>query len=281
MKKLFCIPGGGTSCVMYLPWNRLFKPEYDICPLEIPGRGYKDSKPALDDLCDIVEELTQEIKKAVGDEKYSIFGYCFGGLLAYEVSRRLEAMGEKTPENVYICGSTCPEPKDDAIQEPMLKRENCRAELRKMLYRFFPPYLFTNSNQLRETCEKYMDCMLGKYDEYGNIMPVTVDELDLSDEDKDNRSVKYIIKFANSFFTNYMHDERAAVKYYYTDKAAQKLKTPLTLVCGRYDTVIGTSWNEWKNWAENIRDIKILETNHFTLTQDPKVIYSIIRESEN
>ena len=39
MEILFCIPGGGTSSLMYMGWQKLLKDEFTIIPLEIPGRG--------------------------------------------------------------------------------------------------------------------------------------------------------------------------------------------------------------------------------------------------
>ena len=38
MEILFCIPGGGTSSLMYMGWQKLLKDEFTIIPLEIPGR---------------------------------------------------------------------------------------------------------------------------------------------------------------------------------------------------------------------------------------------------
>lgn len=39
MEILFCIPGGGTSSLMYMGWQKLLKDEFTIIPLEIPGSG--------------------------------------------------------------------------------------------------------------------------------------------------------------------------------------------------------------------------------------------------
>ena len=57
MKKLFCIPCGGTSAVLFAEWKKYFGEQIEIIPLEIPGRGSKSDRGLNKDLCAVAEEL--------------------------------------------------------------------------------------------------------------------------------------------------------------------------------------------------------------------------------
>ena len=60
MEILFCIPGGGTSSLMYMGWQKLLKDEFTIIPLEIPGRGRLREMERASSLEEIAEGMARQ-----------------------------------------------------------------------------------------------------------------------------------------------------------------------------------------------------------------------------
>ena len=89
MEILFCIPGGGTSSLMYMGWQKLLKDEFTIIPLEIPGRGRLREMERASSLEEIAEGMARQVCEQANGRSYGIFGYCYGGILAYEICRIL------------------------------------------------------------------------------------------------------------------------------------------------------------------------------------------------
>lgn len=86
MEILFCIPGGGTSSLMYMGWQKLLKDEFTIIPLEIPGRGRLREMERASSLEEIAEGMQgRSVSRQMADRM--AFRYCYGGILAYEICR--------------------------------------------------------------------------------------------------------------------------------------------------------------------------------------------------
>ena len=79
MEILFCIPGGGTSSLMYMGWQKLLKDEFTIIPLEIPGRGRLREMERASSLEEIAEGMARQVCEQANGRSYGIFGYCYGG----------------------------------------------------------------------------------------------------------------------------------------------------------------------------------------------------------
>ena len=76
MEILFCIPGGGTSSLMYMGWQKLLKDEFTIIPLEIPGRGRLREMERASSLEEIAEGMARQVCEQANGRSYGIFGYC-------------------------------------------------------------------------------------------------------------------------------------------------------------------------------------------------------------
>lgn len=87
---LFCFPfaGGGTS--YYHRWRKQLEHAVQVVPFCLPGREgrwhdepYTRLQPLCDDLLAIIVEL--------GLSKVTLFGHSMGGIIAYELARRMIA----------------------------------------------------------------------------------------------------------------------------------------------------------------------------------------------
>ncbi|GAA1964526.1 thioesterase II family protein [Catenulispora subtropica] len=104
--RLFCLPHAGSGPARYLAWaDRL--DGVDLIGVCLPGHERRIAEPPLRRVADIVDALADAMAPHL-DRPFALFGHSFGGLLSYELARRLEAAGAR-PLHVFISGAA-PEP---------------------------------------------------------------------------------------------------------------------------------------------------------------------------
>lgn len=93
---ILCHPGGGE----FLTWLGLLKyiPDRPILALRV--RGFHKNETPFDTLNEMLDMYMAGIKKHQPKGPYALLGLCFGGMLSFELGKRLEASGEQ----VVFCG---------------------------------------------------------------------------------------------------------------------------------------------------------------------------------
>ena len=90
--KLFCIPGGGASAFVYWKYTKYLNKNIKLCLLELPGRGLRKREEPVNELHAVVDDLyahlVEELTKTP-DCGYMLLGYCYGGILAYELYQKI------------------------------------------------------------------------------------------------------------------------------------------------------------------------------------------------
>ena len=271
MEILFCIPGGGTSSLMYMGWQKLLKDEFTIIPLEIPGRGRLREMERASSLEEIAEGMARQVCEQANGRSYGIFGYCYGGILAYEICRILAEEGKCLPEDLYLCGTSAPF--EEISVTPLLSRKEHRQDLKDMLSRFFPAYLTANTVVMEQLCEKYMEALFQKYDAEKQISDITEEDLNLEKlEDGEEKLLDYIVSFANDFFRSYSEDEALMLRYCKACSSPYCLDSRITVICGGDDRIAGQNGNCWKRCCRKEFIQHTIEGNHFTLIEDMEKI---------
>jgi surfactin synthase thioesterase subunit len=96
---------GGSSAVYY-PLCRSLPADWDLLLLDLPGRGKRHAQQPLDGMDEVVARAVDDLEPWL-DSPIALFGHSFGGLLAAEVGRRLEARGVR-PVWTGISGRPAP-----------------------------------------------------------------------------------------------------------------------------------------------------------------------------
>ncbi|KAK0658423.1 Microperfuranone synthase [Lasiodiplodia hormozganensis] len=93
---ILCHPGGGE----FLTWLGLLKyiPDRPILALRV--RGFHKNETPFETIDEMLDVYMDGIKRHQPKGPYSLLGLCFGGMLAFELGKRLEAAGEP----VAFCG---------------------------------------------------------------------------------------------------------------------------------------------------------------------------------
>ncbi|EAT88825.2 hypothetical protein SNOG_03620 [Parastagonospora nodorum SN15] len=93
---ILCHPGGGE----FLTWLGLLKyiPDRPVYALRV--RGFHKDETPFETLDEMLEIYMEGIRRYQPKGPYVLLGLCFGGMLAFELGKRLEAAGEE----VAFCG---------------------------------------------------------------------------------------------------------------------------------------------------------------------------------
>ena len=91
--RLLCFPhaGGGTS--VWRPWSGTpgLPAWVEVAAIELPGHGTRSGEPLLTENEQLVEALVEALLPSIAEEgrALALLGHSLGGLLAFEVARRL------------------------------------------------------------------------------------------------------------------------------------------------------------------------------------------------
>ena len=107
LKKLICFPYAGGTQYVFAPWQRALHGRLDVIAPELPGRGVRMAKPAIDRLADLVAWLRRELRDTLTGD-YALWGHSMGALAAYELARSLHADGQPLPRHLFVTGARPP-----------------------------------------------------------------------------------------------------------------------------------------------------------------------------
>jgi len=85
---LLCLPQAGAGTGGYLPWVSRFA-DFDVAAVLLPGREQRFTEPPPPDIATAVDDIAGEVVALLKGQPLVVFGDSFGGLLGYELARRL------------------------------------------------------------------------------------------------------------------------------------------------------------------------------------------------
>jgi surfactin synthase thioesterase subunit len=110
--RLVLLHHAGGSAAAYRGWAGLFPPSWDVCLVELPGRGRLAGVPAVTDAAALVERLVGQLRP-LADQPFAVFGHSMGALLGYGLAA---ALG---PSAVWLGLSSLPVPRFDGTPAPV------------------------------------------------------------------------------------------------------------------------------------------------------------------
>lgn len=103
--RLVCFPYAGGTADVYRGWvDRI--PGVDVVAAQLRGRDRRFIEPPEDDFERLLDEWETELLPMLS-RRTTLFGHSMGGLLAFELARRLEAAG-RSPDLVIVSGCAAP-----------------------------------------------------------------------------------------------------------------------------------------------------------------------------
>src|SRR5262245_32711610 len=105
--RLFCFPSAGGGASAYAPWAELLPAGVELCRVQLPGRESRFVEPAAGSLDELLPRVHAALRPFF-DVPFSLFGHSMGALLAFELTLRLRAAGERLPASLYPSGHRAP-----------------------------------------------------------------------------------------------------------------------------------------------------------------------------
>jgi surfactin synthase thioesterase subunit len=119
-KVLFTLPFAGGNKFSFREYDTFLKDDFDIYPLELPGRGERFSEELITDIYLARDDLFKQIEDHL-DRDYVIYGHSLGGLLAYLLTLLIEEKNLKKPLKLVISGRANPSVRPKTIKHTLAK----------------------------------------------------------------------------------------------------------------------------------------------------------------
>jgi len=106
--RLLCFPYAGGGASSYRTWYQFLPRDVEVCAVQPPGREYRALEPAISRLADLLTAMEPSLEPII-DEPYATFGHSLGGLVSFELARRLRRLGQPLPQQMFISGRPAPQ----------------------------------------------------------------------------------------------------------------------------------------------------------------------------
>ncbi|KDO03573.1 thioesterase II family protein [Rickettsia tamurae] len=106
-QSLIFFPFAGGSGEFYIPWFKYFDQDIACYYALLNGRGKYLGYPNIDNLPSLIDLYIPEILK-LSNKPFSLFGHSMGGLVAFELSRKLYFEHNILPQEIFISGFRAP-----------------------------------------------------------------------------------------------------------------------------------------------------------------------------
>lgn len=106
--RLFCFPYAGGGPTIFRDWPLHLAPSVEVCAIIPPGRGPRHGEASPIRLEEIVDEVAEHIG-ATRDVPFALAGHSLGGLVAFEVARKLRQSGGVQPVHLFASASPSPQ----------------------------------------------------------------------------------------------------------------------------------------------------------------------------
>jgi medium-chain acyl-[acyl-carrier-protein] hydrolase len=144
--RLFCFPYAGGNSYIFRPWLDRVPKTIEICPIELPGRGFQLKSTPYRQIKPLVKAIATAIRPYL-DKPFAFFGHSMGGLVSFELALFVRRQYNLEPVHLFISGRHAPQTKDSKPPIHDLPQAEFIEELRQL--NGTPEEVFSN-NELME-----------------------------------------------------------------------------------------------------------------------------------
>ncbi|MED3394086.1 thioesterase II family protein [Bacillus wiedmannii] len=106
--KMFCFSHAGGTVRHFYKWKRQQQFDIEIIPIELAGRGSRVKEPFYENMESAVQDLYNKIVKQIDETPYVILGHSMGGILAFEITKKIQQSAHNLPIFVIVSGRRPP-----------------------------------------------------------------------------------------------------------------------------------------------------------------------------
>jgi len=168
--RLFLFPYAGGSPATFGRWAVDLPNTVEVWTAHYPGRGSRYNEPPIKELNTMVENLYQAIQSLL-DKPFVFFGHSLGGLIAFELARKLHQQNLPLPQILFV--SACAAPQLLNLHPPFhtLPKDEFIKSLREL--NGFPDEVLNNA----ELMELILPSLRADFEIIGNYQHTSNDRL--------------------------------------------------------------------------------------------------------
>lgn len=129
--RLFCFPSAGSTAAYFRRWTKLLPSFVEVCGIELPGHAARWREALPRDFPAAVAALLPGVAEHL-DKPAVFFGHSLGGLIGFEVARRLRRSGLPEPVHFFASAVRAPHLPPSAEAISTLPQPEFRERLRRL-----------------------------------------------------------------------------------------------------------------------------------------------------
>ena len=106
--RLICFAAAGAGASVFHGWSQALPGEIEVCGVKLPGREARLAEAPIADLEALVASLARVLVAHV-QAPFAFLGHSVGGLLCFEVARRLWREHGLCPAHLFLCATAAPD----------------------------------------------------------------------------------------------------------------------------------------------------------------------------
>jgi medium-chain acyl-[acyl-carrier-protein] hydrolase len=106
--RLFCFPFAGGGASLYRGWGKGLPRGVEVCPVQLSGRENRFGEALVEEMSVVLDTLEHELGPLL-DLPFAFFGTSMGGVVAFELARRLRARRRLSPVRLFAAASFVPD----------------------------------------------------------------------------------------------------------------------------------------------------------------------------
>jgi surfactin synthase thioesterase subunit len=116
--RLVCFAHAGGGPGAYRKWPAALAPDIEVWTVTLPGRASRSDEVLPESWLELIEELADALDSHADGDLPALLGHSLGGVVAYEVARRLEHRGGRSPRHLFVSGCRAPHRLDGGWRLP-------------------------------------------------------------------------------------------------------------------------------------------------------------------
>lgn len=129
--RLVCFPHAGAGPTFFRDWLSLLPPDVELLGVLAPGRESRFKEPPLSSIDELASGVLDALA-ALDNTPLALFGHSLGGLIAYDVARRMAKRGDPRLSHLAVSSTRCPSAPRPSVVLHELADTDLRAELARL-----------------------------------------------------------------------------------------------------------------------------------------------------
>lgn len=100
-QRIICFHDAGGSASLYDEWIKHLDESLELVVVELPGRGKNFEAKPYKNVVKLVHDLQEQLQQYF-DKPFAFFGHSMGGLLAFELTKKLLSENKPAPKNLFV-----------------------------------------------------------------------------------------------------------------------------------------------------------------------------------